>query len=83
MPDGMHFSAKFNSEDVDHVLAVLSQRLCVDPVLAKTETIGLTDRSVQVANHMRLFTGVSDDRRALYTYSPSEPALVLGAVDII
>lgn len=41
----------------------------------------LADRSV--AHHMRLLTGISPDRRAFYTYSPSEPILVQAAVEII
>jgi hypothetical protein len=71
----------FDDQSRDHVLAVLSQRLCVEPVLAGSEAIELADQSV--AHHMRLLTGVSSDHRVLYTYSPSEPVLVLGAVDII
>jgi hypothetical protein len=71
----------FGQNNIAHVLAVLSQRLCVEPVLANAEAIQLTDRSV--AHHMRLLTGMASDRRTLYTYSPSEPVLVLGAVDIL
>ncbi|KAF8325743.1 hypothetical protein F5887DRAFT_1289437 [Amanita rubescens] len=72
---------KFNDKSLDHVFTVLSQRLCLEPVVVNSEAIALADRSV--ANHMRLVTGISDDRRTLYTYSPSEPILVLGAVDIL
>jgi hypothetical protein len=71
----------FNPEDKNHVLAVLSHRLCVEPVLASTEALQLADRSV--ANHMRLLTGFSDNRRMFYTYSPSEPLLTLGAVQLL
>ncbi|KAF8726091.1 hypothetical protein AX14_008074 [Amanita brunnescens Koide BX004] len=71
---------KFNDQSLDHVLTVLSQRLCIEPVVVNSEAIELADRSV--ASHMRLVTGISDDRRTLYTYSPSEPILVLAAVDI-
>ena len=72
---------KFNDQSLDHVLTVLSQRLCIEPVVVNSEAIELADRSV--ASHMRLVTGISDDRRTLYTYSPSEPILVLAAVDIL
>jgi hypothetical protein len=32
---------------------------------------------------MRLLTGISPDRQILYTHTPSEPILVLGAADIL
>lgn len=69
----------FDPKNKDHVFAVLSHRVCIEPVLVGSEAIGLADRSV--AHHMRLITGISDDRRIFYTYSPSEPILVLGAVN--
>jgi hypothetical protein len=71
----------FGQNNIDHVLAVLSPRLCLEPVLANSEAIDLAKRST--ANHMRLLTGIASARRTLYTYSPSEPVLVLGAVDIL
>jgi hypothetical protein len=72
----------FNSQKKEHVLAVLSQRLCIDlVVVASSEAIALADRSVNC--HMRLLTGISNDSRILYTYSPSEPLLVLGAVNVL
>jgi hypothetical protein len=71
----------FNDQDKDHVFAVLSQRLCLEPVLVASEAVALADRSV--AHHMRLITGISDDRRTFYAYSPSEPILVLGAANIL
>ncbi|KIM80231.1 hypothetical protein PILCRDRAFT_9777 [Piloderma croceum F 1598] len=71
----------FDDRNVDHVFAVLSQRLCVKPVLVGSEAVALTDRSV--ARHMRVITGISDDCRTFYTYSLSEPILVLGAVNIL
>ncbi|KAF8525579.1 hypothetical protein BU17DRAFT_74439 [Hysterangium stoloniferum] len=61
--------------------AVLSQRLCLDPVLTGSEAIQLADRSV--AHHMRLLTGFSDNSEIFYTHSPSEPILVLGSIDIL
>src|ERR1700722_13051512 len=70
----------FDDQDVHHVLAVLSQRLCVDLLLAG-EAIELAERSV--AKHMRLLTGMSSDHQAFYTRSPSEPVLALGAADIL
>src|SRR5260370_33870128 len=72
-------AVEFDPKNKDHVFAVLSQRVCIEPVLVGSEAIGLADRSV--AHHMRLITGISDDRRIFYTYSPSEPILVLGAVN--
>ncbi len=72
---------KFDDRSLDHVFTVLSQRLCIEPVVVNSEAIELAERSV--ASHMRLITGISDDRRTLYTYSPSEPILVLGAIDIL
>jgi hypothetical protein len=71
----------FDAKDKDHVFAVLSQRLCLEPILVASEAVALADRSV--ANHMRLITGISNDRRIFHTYSPSEPILALGAVDIL
>jgi hypothetical protein len=71
----------FKEYDEYHVLAVLSQRLCIDPVLASVEAVRLANGSV--ARHMRLLTGISPDGREFHTHSPSEPALVLGAVDIL
>jgi hypothetical protein len=71
----------FNANNIDHVFAVLSQRLCIEPVIVGSEAIALADRSV--AHHMRLLTGVSDNGQTFYTSSPSEPVLVLGAVDLL
>jgi hypothetical protein len=72
---------EFRGDNHYHVLAVLSQRLGLDPVLGSLEARRLADGSV--ARHMRLLTGISPDGRELHTHSPSEPALVLGAVDIL
>jgi hypothetical protein len=71
----------FNDTDKDHVFAVLSQRLCLDPVLAASEAIGLADRGV--ADHMRLLTGISTGNDRFYTHAPSEPILVMGSIDIL
>jgi hypothetical protein len=74
-------SPVFNDKDADQVLAVLSQRLSIDTVLVGSEAIKLADHSV--ANHMRLLTGISSDRRVLHTHSPSEPILVQAAAVIL
>jgi len=71
----------FDASEKNHVFAVVSQRLCLDPVLAGTEAIRLADSSV--AHHMRLLTGFSDNHSMFYTHSPSEPILVLGAIDAL
>jgi hypothetical protein len=71
----------FDYEDTNHVLAVLSHRLCVDPVIVSTEATRLSDRSV--AHHMRLYNGMSPDGREFYSHSPSEPILALGAASIM
>jgi hypothetical protein len=71
----------FNAKDKSHVFAVVSQRLCLDPVLAGAEAIQLADRSV--SHHMRVLTGFSDNHSIFYTHSPSEPILALGAIDIL
>ena len=71
----------FNAKDKDHVFAVLSQRLCLDPVMATSETEELADRSV--TDHMGLFTGFSAQSQRFYTHSPSEPILVMGCIDIL
>jgi hypothetical protein len=71
----------FNAKDIDHVFAVLSQRLCLDPVLAASEAVKLADRSV--ANHMRLLTGISTKGDIFYTFSPSEPILALASCKIL
>jgi hypothetical protein len=71
----------FNPKGKDHVFAVLSQRLCLDPVLAGSEAVQLADRSV--ANHMRLLTGVSTRSEFFYTHSPSEPILALGSAKLL
>ncbi len=71
----------FKAKNKDHVFAVLSQRLCLEPVLATAEAIELADRSV--AHHMRLLTDFSTDYNRFYTHSPSEPILVMGSIDIL
>ncbi|KAF8347980.1 hypothetical protein F5887DRAFT_673723 [Amanita rubescens] len=71
----------FKATDRDHVFAVLSQRLCLDPVIAASEAMELSDRSV--AHHMRLLTGFSPHSHRFYTHSPSEPVLVMGSIDIL
>jgi hypothetical protein len=71
----------FNPRDKIHVLAVLSQRICLDLVPATAEAMELAEQSV--AAHMRHFTGVAEEGPIFYTYSPSEPVLVLGAVELL
>ena len=71
----------FDVLDPNHVLAVLSQRICVDLVMANSEVDDLTDQSV--AAHMRLLTGFSRNARTFYTYSPSEPLLTLAAFELL
>jgi len=58
----------FSTTEVQHVFAVLSQRLCLDPVLSSTDAVKLADRSV--AHHMRLLLGLSDNGALFYTHSP-------------
>ncbi|KAF8510600.1 hypothetical protein JB92DRAFT_2727559 [Gautieria morchelliformis] len=65
----------------DHVLAVVSQRICLDPVLNNAEGINLADRGV--AHHMRILTGYSRTDPTFYTASPSEPMLALAAFKIM
>jgi hypothetical protein len=71
----------FSANSAEHVFAILSQRLCLDPVLAGSEAVQLADRSV--AHHMRLLTGFSDNHEIFYTHSPSEPILVLGSAVLL
>jgi hypothetical protein len=73
--------ANFSSRDVQHVFAVLSQRLCLDPVLSGTDAVKLAKHSV--AYHMRLLLGLSDNGALFYTHSPSEPMLALGAISLL
>ena len=63
------------------MFAVLSQRLCLDPVLSGTEAVKLADRSV--ADHMGLLIGRSDKDEMFYTHSPSEPMLALGSAHLL
>jgi hypothetical protein len=72
---------KFDPTNQHQVLAVLSQRVCVDTVLASSEALQLAERSV--ACHMRLLTGFAQDERTFYTYSPSEPMLALAAAELL
>ena len=72
---------RFKATDRHHVFAVLSQRLCLDPVMAAPEAIELADRSV--AHHMRLLTGFSPHSDTFYTHSPSEPVLVMSSIDVM
>jgi hypothetical protein len=71
----------FNAMNKNHVFAVLSQRFCLEPALAGSEALELADRSV--AHHMRLLTGFSTNQALFYTYCPSEPVLVLGAISLL
>ncbi|KAF8522530.1 hypothetical protein JB92DRAFT_2807319 [Gautieria morchelliformis] len=71
----------FVMEANDHVLAVVSQRICLDPVLNNAEGINLADRGV--AHHMRILTGYSRTDPTFYTASPSEPMLALAAFKIM
>ena len=73
--------ADFKATNQDHVFAILSQRLCLDPVMAVSEAIELANHSV--AHHMRLLSGFSTNKDKFYTHSPSEPILVLGSIDIL
>ncbi|KAF8329739.1 uncharacterized protein EI90DRAFT_1339440 [Cantharellus anzutake] len=67
----------FKATDPNHVFAVLSQRLCLDPVLSNARAVELADHSV--AHHMRLLTGFLFGGAIFRTDSPSEPLLALGA----
>jgi hypothetical protein len=71
----------FDNQNIYHVLALVSQRLCVDPLSAGVKALELADASV--ARHMRLLTSISPDGREFYTHSPSEPILVLGAITML
>jgi hypothetical protein len=71
----------FDAMSKDHVFAVLSQRFCLEPALAGSEALKLADRSV--GHHMRLLTGFSTNQVLFYTYCPSEPILVLGAISLL
>jgi hypothetical protein len=71
----------FSARNKDHVFAVLSQRLCLDPVIVNSEALKLADHSV--AHHMRLLTGFSTNYKTFYTHLPSEPILVMGSADIL
>ena len=68
---------KFDADNSDHVLAVLSQRLSIDLVLAASEVMELADQSV--AHHMRLLTSILLQPWMTYTCSPSEPILAIAA----
>ncbi|KAF8491535.1 hypothetical protein JB92DRAFT_1266106 [Gautieria morchelliformis] len=70
----------FRPDNKDQVFAVLSQRMCLDPVLSQ-EAIELADRSV--SHHMRLLTGYSTKEPIFHTHSPSEPVLALAACEIM
>jgi hypothetical protein len=72
---------KFNTENMNHVLAVLSHRLCIDPLMTSSEATKLADRSI--ADHMRILTGFSCEGKNFHTSCPSEPLLTLGAVDLL
>jgi len=72
---------EFDPENVDHVCAVLSQRICIDTVMVGSEALQLADRSV--ANHMRLLIGISHNQRTFQTLAPSEPMLALGAARLL
>jgi len=71
----------FSIKSLNHVFAVLSQRLCLDPVMANAEAVELAERSV--AHHMRLLTRCSDTSPVFFTHSPSEPILALASADIL
>ena len=71
----------FDPKDMDHVLAVLSQRISIDTVLVGSEALRLADRSV--GNHMRLLTGISHKQRTFQIHAPSEPMLALGAARLL
>jgi len=71
----------FDPKDRHQVLAVLSQRICVDTVLFSSEALELAERSV--SSHMKLLTGLAPDEQTFYTYSPSEPMLALAAAKLL
>ena len=71
----------FNPKNKNHVFAILSQRLCLDPAMATSEAIELADRSV--AHHMRILAGFSPKGDRFYTHSPSEPVLVMASIDLL
>ena len=69
------------TDNMDHVLAVLSHQLCIDPIMTSSEATKLADRSI--AGHMRILTGFSCEGKNFHTSCPSEPLLTLAAVDLL
>ena len=61
----------YQPEDVNHVLAALSSRICLEPVLYKLETIRLQERGI--ANHLRLITDMNIVDGVVRTTVPPEP----------
>lgn len=71
----------FDCTNKHHVLAVLSQRVCLDLVMSSTEAMELADHSVE--NHMRLLVGFTENGYKFFTKSPSEPILALAAAELL
>ncbi|TFK71361.1 hypothetical protein BDN72DRAFT_877192 [Pluteus cervinus] len=63
------------------ILAVLSQRLCIDIVIGEANARELTDHSI--SDHMRLLCGISEDCKTYYPSSPSKPILAIAAAQIL
>ena len=71
----------FDCTNKHHVLAILSQRVCLDLVMSSTEAMELADHSVE--NHMRLLVGFTENGHKFFTKSPSEPILALAAAELL
>lgn len=71
----------FDCGNKHHVLAVLSQRVCLDLVMFSAEAVQLADYSVE--NHMRLLVGYTENGHKFFTKSPSEPILALAAAELL
>lgn len=77
---GSFVSTLFNTQDLHHVLAVLSSRIRLDTIIHSHAATQVTDKAV--SSHMRILS-VSHDQVFRQSYSPSEPILSLGAAEVL
>jgi len=74
---GVHGGVVYSPRDLNHVLAMLSVRVCLDPCLQTSRAIEMASSAVD--SHLRVIMQMNPDYRLVKTASPPEPILAEAA----
>ncbi|RPA84583.1 hypothetical protein BJ508DRAFT_359610 [Ascobolus immersus RN42] len=74
-------SSTFNPKDENHVLAVLSNRICLEPCVSSRETATLLQEAVK--SHLRVILEMDSRHGLVRTYVASEPVVAEAAACLL